>query len=107
MMFLAKIFDTCCTCTNKFGVDIFWIPPFIKYIVQFEETLIPPHRKSMEFTKGRGVASAAVLKEKYGAKLEFPRGGGGGGLDILWNHTLLFTGKESCVLMRCNFFVFC
>ena len=34
----------------------------------------PHHGRSMELPRGRGVESANVVKEKYGAKLEFTEG---------------------------------
>ena len=47
--------------------------------------------------QGEGVAKAKVFKQKYGAKLEFQKGGGanqknfwgGGGYGYLWNHTMI------------------
>ena len=39
----------------------------------------PPHGRSLEIPRGRGVLKAKYLEEKYGNKLQFPRGGGGGG----------------------------
>ena len=61
--------------------------------------LIPPPQKVNGNAKGEGVAKENVLKEKYGAKLEFPEGLGGGGggikkppwwvMGIFWKHTML------------------
>ena len=38
----------------------------------------PPHRRSLEIPRGRGVLKAKFLEEMYENKLEFPGGGGGG-----------------------------
>ena len=59
----------------------------------------PPQARSSEIPRGRGVLKAKILEAKYGAKLEFPWGEGGGGgktkqasegvsMDIFWNCTL-------------------
>ena len=60
----------------------------------------PPHRRSLEIPKGRGVLKVKILEAKYEAKLEFPLGGGkkgvkektfcGGSMDIFWNCTIPF-----------------
>ena len=34
----------------------------------------PPHGRSLEIPKGRGVLKGKILEAKYGAKLEFPEG---------------------------------
>ena len=57
----------------------------------------PPHGRSSEITRGRGVLKAKTLEAKYEAKLEFPGGTGdakqktfcGGSMDIFWNPTIL------------------
>jgi len=61
----------------------------------------PPHRWSLEIPKELGGPKANIFKGKYEAKLEFPEGWGsgggaskqknihGGGMDILWNNTML------------------
>ena len=38
----------------------------------------PPHGRSLEIPRGRGVLKVKILEAKYEAKLEFPGGGGGG-----------------------------
>ena len=38
----------------------------------------PPHGRSLEIPRGRGVLEVKILEAKYKAKLEFPEGGGGG-----------------------------
>ena len=37
----------------------------------------PPHGRSLEIPRGRGVLKAKILEAKYEAKLEFPGGTGG------------------------------
>ena len=46
------------------------------FIVWFHKVSIlpPPHRRSFEIPRGRGVLKAKLLQEKYEAKLEFPGG---------------------------------
>ena len=39
-----------------------------------------PHRRSLEILRGRGISKVKLLEEKYEAKLEFPGGGGGEGV---------------------------
>ena len=57
----------------------------------------PPHVRSLEIPRGRGVVKAKFLEAMYENILEFPggRGGGakqktfrGGSIDIFWNCTL-------------------
>ena len=56
----------------------------------------PPHARSSEIPRGRGVLKAKILEAKYEAKLEFPWGSGGAkqktfcgaSMDISWNCTL-------------------
>ena len=58
----------------------------------------PPHGRSLEILRGRGLLKVKILEAKYEAKLEFPVGGGGakqktfhgGGesMDIFWNCTI-------------------
>ena len=36
----------------------------------------PPHRRSSEIPRGRGVLKAKILEAKYEAKLDFPGGRG-------------------------------
>ena len=67
--------------------------------MQFEKkNPYPPHGRSPEIPRGRGVLKVKLLEAKYEAKLEFPwgmvgekqkpsMGGGGGGMDIFWNCT--------------------
>ena len=49
-------------------------------IVQFQKNPYPPHGRSSEIPRGRGILKAKILEAKYEAKLEFPRGGGGEGV---------------------------
>ena len=46
--------------------------------VQFQEKkyLYPPHGRSLEIPRGRGVLRVKILEAKYEAKLEFPWGWG-------------------------------
>ena len=69
----------------------------IVHCVVPEKNRYPPHGRSLEIPRGRGVLKAKYLEEKYRNKLEFPggRGGGaeqktfcGGSMDIFWNCTL-------------------
>ena len=60
----------------------------------------PPHGRSLEIPRGRGVLKVIILEAKYEAKLEFPgeMGGAkqktfcGGSMDIFWNCTF-YTNK--------------
>ena len=60
----------------------------------------PPHGKSLEIPRGRGVLKVKILEAKYEAKLEFPGGRGGtrqktfcgGSLNIFQNCTFYFCG---------------
>ena len=67
----------------------------------FRKYPYPPHGRSLEIPRGRGVLKAKILEAKYEAKLEFNGGGGGWGvqnkktsvggvhgLDIFWNYTM-------------------
>ena len=38
----------------------------------------PPHGRSLEIPRGRGILKVKILEAKYEAKLEFTGGGGGG-----------------------------
>ena len=42
----------------------------------------PPHGRSSEIPRGRGVLEVKILEAEYEAKLELPGGGGGGGRGI-------------------------
>ena len=57
----------------------------------------PPHGKSSEIPRGRGLLKAKILEAKYGAKMEFPGGTGeGGGIHVggVW----IFSGTaQYCV----------
>ena len=64
--------------------------------MQFQKISISPPWKISGNSKGEGVVSAKVLKERYGAKLEFPEGWWG--LDIFQNHTLW--GYKCCYQQR-------
>ena len=41
-----------------------------------EKNPYPPHGRSLELPRGRGVLEVKILEAKYKAKLEFPEGGG-------------------------------
>ena len=59
----------------------------------------PPHARSLEIPRGRGVLETKSLEAKYEAKLEFPGRGGGGGLqtkNLLWGlEVWIFSGTAS------------
>lgn len=67
-----------------------------------------PHRRVSGNPNREGVAKAKVLKQKNGAKLEFPEGWGvqtkktfhGGCTDIFWNHTHMMIIIVSNILPR-------
>lgn len=104
--------------THAASVQCIWFGfPHLFYIVQFEKILIPPHGKSMEFTKARGVSNATVLNEKYGAKLEYFAGGWGckpktfhgrgrGYRYSLESHTAVYWERKLCT-HEMLFFWFC
>ena len=55
----------------------------------------PPHGRSLEIPRGRGVLKAQILEAKYEAKLEYLGQRGcktkifrGGSMDIFWNYTI-------------------
>ena len=51
----------------------------------------PPHGRSSEIPRGRGVLKVKILEAKYDAKLEFPEKTlhhCGGSMDVFWNCTL-------------------
>ena len=59
--------------------------------MQFQkENPYPPHGRSSEIPRGKGVLKVKILEAKYGAKLSFPEGEGvqnkktfcGGSMDI-------------------------
>ena len=56
-----------------------------------ENNPYPPHGRSLVISKGTGGLKVKILDAKYEAKLEFPRGRGGGvvSMDIFWNCTIL------------------
>ena len=41
-----------------------------------EKTNYPPHGRSLEIPRGRGILKVNIFEAKYEAKLEFPRGNG-------------------------------
>ena len=49
------------------------------YCAVQEKNPYPPHGRSLEIPRGRGVLGVKKLGAKYEANLEFPGGGGGGG----------------------------
>ena len=62
---------------------------------RYRKNPYPPHGRSLEIPKGRGVLEAKISEAKYEAKLEIPGGGGmqkktfrGGSMDICWNCTI-------------------
>ena len=71
------------------------------YCVVPENIHTPPHRRDWKFRGGWGVSKTQKFKAMYEAKMEFPEGwrgvigkipsvgGGGGGMDIFWNHTFI------------------
>ena len=74
----------------------------------------PPHGRSLEIPRGRGVLKAKFLEAMYENKPEFPGGGGGGAkqktfcggsMDIFWNCTLSsksdrkLAPRQSCHLL--------
>ena len=42
--------------------------------MQFQKKPYPPHGRSLEIPRGRGVLEVKILEAKYEAKLEFPEG---------------------------------
>ena len=66
----------------------------------------PPHGRSLEIPRGRGVLKVKILEAKYEAKLEFPGGGREGAkqkpsvkgsMDISWNCTFLLFPWGQCI----------
>ena len=64
--------------------------------------MYPPHGRSLEIPRGRGVLKSKFLEATYENKLEFPgKGGGGakqetfhgGSVDIFWNCTMVNVGN--------------
>jgi len=79
---------------------------YIQQCVVSEENPYPPHRRSSEIPRERGVLKAKILETKYEAKLEFlgGRGGGakqktfcGGCMDIFWNYTIYYSVSMSLI----------
>ena len=76
----------------------------------FQENIhTPPHRRDWKFRGGGGgggVLKGQKFKAMYEAKLEFLEGwgdranpfhrGGGGGMDIFWNHTISHLNQLKC-----------
>ena len=52
----------------------------------------PPHGRSLEIPRGRGVLKIKILKAKYEAKLEFPRGGDARQKTFPWGGVWIFSG---------------
>jgi len=67
-------------------------------IVQFQKISIPPHGWSLEIPRGWGVSKANIFKGKYGAKLEFPGGGGGIQSEKPSVGVWIFSGTTHCHL---------
>ena len=61
-------------------------------IEQFQKISIPTLWKVIGNSEGVGVSKTKIFKGKYGAKLEFLKGGGVGlkpkTMDIFWNNTI-------------------
>ena len=58
--------------------------PIVKTVLLFamcssRKNLYPPHGRSFEIPRGRGVLKGKFLEAVYKNKLEFPGGSGGGG----------------------------
>ena len=61
-----------------------------------EKNPYPPHGRSLEIPRGRGILKSKILEAKYKAKLEFPgvrlvqykKTFHGGSMDIFWNGTI-------------------
>ena len=66
----------------------------------------PPHGKSLEIPRGRGILKVKILEAKYEAKLEFSGGMGGakqktfhgGSMDIFWSCTIAIAGLGRSVI---------
>ena len=56
----------------------------------------PPHERSLEIPRGRGVLQAKFLEAKYEAKLEFPGGMG------VQNKDTFRGGRSMDILQICN-----
>ena len=71
-----------------------------------EKNPYPPHRRSLEIPRGRGILIVKILEAKYEALLEFPGGMGGGGakqktfcggsIGVFWNCTLNDLEENRC-----------
>ena len=69
---------------------------FVLIMCSSRKNPYPPHGRSSEIPRGRGVLKVKILEAKYEAKLEFPGGTGGakqktfrgGSMDIFWNCTV-------------------
>ena len=48
----------------------------------------PPHGRSLEIPRGRGVLEGKILEAKDGTKLEFSVCGRGGDMDVLELHNI-------------------
>ena len=59
---------------NMFAVNIFAISLFV--LCSSRKNPYPPHGRSLEIPRERGVLTANILEAKYQAKLEFPGGTG-------------------------------
>ena len=63
-----------------------------------EKNPCPPHGRSSENPRGRGVLIVKILKATYEAKLEFPRGTGGAKQKAFCGGVWTFSGTAQCVL---------
>ena len=62
-------------------------------------SILPP-QKGLEILGRRGGLEEPKFKAMYQAKLEFPDWwGGGGGMDIFWNHTIQHVCYCGCFLV--------
>ena len=59
----------------------------------------PPHGRSLEIPRGRGVLKVKIVEAKYEAKLEFP-GGTRGAKQKTFSGGSIFFGTAHCII--CN-----
>ena len=60
--------------TSSKSVPIQCEHPAGLYCASPEKNPYPPHERSLEIPRGKGVLKVKIIEEKYEAKLEFPRG---------------------------------
>ena len=61
---------------QEFVIILSLVVTLVNYAVP-EKNPYPPHGRSSEIPRGRGVLKVKILEAKYEAKLEFPGGRGG------------------------------